>query len=58
MVVLRVTVGQKDTSLMAVSSMNSTAVTVLKRFHLNNYIYGKVLYISRLASSLLFKQPF
>ena len=41
-----VTVGQKGTSLMAVSSMNEAAITVLKRFHLNNYNYGKVLYIS------------
>lgn len=52
------TVGQKDTSYMAVSSMNAAAITVLYRFHLNNYIYGKVLYFSRLATGILLKQPF
>ena len=56
--VLRVTVGQKDTSSWLAILIDVLATSVIGRFTLNNYNHGKVLYISRLATGLLSQQPF
>lgn len=53
MVVLRVTVGHKDTSVWLAALIGMLAITVIRHFTFNNYNYGKVLYISRLATGLL-----
>lgn len=57
-VVPHLTVRQKDTCFNGSQLYNAAAIVVIGSFTINNYMYGKLLYISRLAAGLLHQQPF